>query len=79
MSLAEDRRGVIYLGSARGRPNTWIRESGAEAAIFQSANGGISWEAVTDNLRGGVMHMCTAPERDGIIAAGSGRHAPRRG
>ena len=71
MSVAEDRRGVIYLGSARGRPNTWIRESGAEAGIFRSSNGGVSWERVIDNLRGGVMHMCATPDREGVMAATS--------
>jgi hypothetical protein len=34
MSVAEDGKGVIYLGSARGRPNTWIREAGAEGRFF---------------------------------------------
>lgn len=71
MSVAEDGKGVIYLGSARGRPNTWIREAGAEAAIFRSTNGGSSWEPVIDNLRGGVMHMCAAPDQKSVIAATS--------
>jgi photosystem II stability/assembly factor-like uncharacterized protein len=71
MSVAEDGKGIIYLGSATGRPNTWIRETGAEAAIFRSANAGTDWEPVVEKLRGGVMHMCAAPDANGVIAATS--------
>jgi len=71
MSVAEDGAGVVYLGSARGRPNTWIREAGAEAAIFRSRDAGSHWEPVIDNLKGGVMHMCAAPNGDGIVAGTS--------
>jgi photosystem II stability/assembly factor-like uncharacterized protein len=71
MSVAEDRNGVIYLGSATNRPNTWIRESGAEAAIFRTTDAGTTWQPVVQNLRGGVMHMCAAPNTNGVIAATS--------
>ena len=71
MSVAEDGNGVIYLGSAKGRPNTWIREAGAEAAIFRSRDSGSHWETVTDNLKGGVMHMCASPEGNGVLAGTS--------
>lgn len=69
MSLGEDAEGAVYLGSAKGRPNTWLRESGADAAIFRSANGGGKWETVIEGLHGGVMSMCRAP--DGVIAGTS--------
>jgi photosystem II stability/assembly factor-like uncharacterized protein len=69
MSLAEDGDGAIYLGSAKGRPNTWLRESGADAAIFRSRDAGARWETVTQGLRGGVMSMCRAS--DGGIIAGT--------
>ena len=71
MSVAEDGNGVVYLGSAKGRPNTWIKESGAEAAIFRSRHAGSQWETVIDNLRGGVMHMCATPDGDSIVAGTS--------
>jgi hypothetical protein len=71
MSITEDTSGVVYLGSAKGRPNTWIRPEGANAAIFRSRNCGSNWETVIDNLNGGVMHMCAAPEGGGIIAGTS--------
>ncbi len=71
MSVAEDRSGVVYLGSAKGRPNTWIREAGAEAAIFRSSDAGSHWELVIDHLKGGVMHMCATLDGDGIVAGTS--------
>jgi photosystem II stability/assembly factor-like uncharacterized protein len=71
MSVAEDGNGVVYLGSAQGRPNTWIREEGAKAAVFRSRDAGSHWENVIDNLRGGVMHMCSAPDGNGVLAGTS--------
>jgi hypothetical protein len=71
MSVAEDGNGVVYLGSAKGRPNTWIREEGANAAIFRSRDSGSHWEIATDNLRGGVMHMCATPDGNGVLAGTS--------
>ena len=70
-AVAEDKDGTVYLGCARGRPNTWIREEGASAAIFRSGDKGVSWEKITDNLKGGVMHMCPAPDGNGMIAGTS--------
>jgi photosystem II stability/assembly factor-like uncharacterized protein len=71
MSLAEDGDGAIYLGSAKGRPNTWLRESGADAAIFRSRDAGTHWETVIQALRGGVMSMCPNPDGRGILAGTS--------
>ena len=70
-SVAEDKKGVVYVGCAKGRPNLWIREEGAASAIFRSADKGASWEKITDNLKGGVMHMCPAPDGNGMIAGTS--------
>jgi hypothetical protein len=70
-SVAEDSRGVVYVGCAKGRPNLWIREEGAAAAIFRSRDKGATWEKITDNLKGGVMHMCAAPDGNGMIAGTS--------
>jgi hypothetical protein len=71
MSVAEDGQGAVYLGSAKGRPNTWIRESGADAAIFRTRDLGSHWETVIDHLNGGVMHMCAASSGKGVIAGTS--------
>jgi hypothetical protein len=71
MSVAEDGNGVVYLGSAKGRPNTWIREEGAKAAIFRSRDSGSHWEIATDSLKGGVMHMCATPDGNGVLAGTS--------
>src|ERR1044072_6907243 len=71
MSVAEDSDGLIYLGSARGRPNTWLRESGADAAIYRSRSAGDGWEPAIVRLGGGVMSMCAAPDGRGVIAGTS--------
>jgi photosystem II stability/assembly factor-like uncharacterized protein len=70
-AVAEDKNGVVYLGCARGRPNMWIREEGADAAIFRSGDKGASWEKITDHLRGGIMHICPAPDGSRMIAGTS--------
>ncbi len=71
MCVAEDNNGTIYLGSANGRPNTWIREKGADAAVYRSRDLGGHWETVVEGLKGGIMHMCTAPDGHGVIAGTS--------
>jgi photosystem II stability/assembly factor-like uncharacterized protein len=70
-SVAEDKNGVVYVGAAKGRPNLWIREEGAKAAIFRSGDKGANWEKITDDLKGGVMHMCPAPDGNGMVAGTS--------
>lgn len=70
-SVAEDKNGVVYIGAAKGRPNLWIREQGAMAAIFRSRDRGTTWEMIIDNLNGGVMHMCLAPDGNGMVAGTS--------
>ena len=69
--VAEDSDGTVYLGSAKGRPNTWIRERGADAAVFCSRDFGAHWATVVDGLKGGVMDMCAAPDGRGVIAGTS--------
>jgi photosystem II stability/assembly factor-like uncharacterized protein len=68
MSVIEDTNGSVYLGSARGRPNTWIRKEGANAAIFRTSDAGSHWETVVEGLYGGVMSMCPCPDGNGILA-----------
>jgi photosystem II stability/assembly factor-like uncharacterized protein len=70
-SVAEDKHGVVYFGCAKGRPNHWIREEGAVAAIFRSNDKGTTWEKIADNLKGGVMHMCPTPDGNGMVAGTS--------
>jgi len=71
ISVAEDKNGVVYVGAAKGRPNLWIRDEGAMAAIFRSRDKGSNWEKVIDNLNGGVMHMCPTPDGNGMVAGTS--------
>ncbi len=70
-SLTEDQNGMIYLGVACGRPNTWLRPERADAAIFRSPNGGKNWEPVIEGLKGGVMDFCAFPDRSAILAGTS--------
>ena len=69
--VAEDKDGVVYVGAARGRPNVWIRPEGAMSAVLRSADRGSTWETVIDNLNGGVMHFCPAPDGNGLVAGTS--------
>ena len=71
ISVSEDKDGVIYVGAARGRPNLWIREAGAMSAILRSSDKGATWETVIDDLNGGVMHFCAAPDGNGMVAGTS--------
>jgi photosystem II stability/assembly factor-like uncharacterized protein len=41
------------------------------SAILRSADKGSTWETVIDNLKGGVMHFCPAPEGNGMVAGTS--------
>ena len=72
MSLAEDSNGVIYLGSARGRPNTWLREKRADAAVFRSRDLGAHWEPALESLRGGVMSMSRSPDSGILVGTSEG-------
>ena len=69
--VAEGKKGVVYLGAAKGRPNLWIREEGAMAAIFGSGDKGATWEKIADNFKGGIMHMCPTPDGNGMVAGTS--------
>jgi len=71
ISVAEDRDGVVYVGAARGRPNLWLRSEGARSAVLRSVDKGTTWQTVIDNLNGGVMHLCAAPDGHGMIAGTS--------
>jgi photosystem II stability/assembly factor-like uncharacterized protein len=70
-AVAEDKDGNLYFGVARGRPNLWVREGGALAAILRSSDKGANWETLIDGLNGGVMHFCPAPDGSGVIAGTS--------
>lgn len=70
-AVTEDRDGRVYAGLARGRPNTWIRSEGADAAIVRSEDGGQTWQPVVEELHGGVLDLCTAAEGDSVFAVTS--------
>ena len=71
LSVAEDADGVIYLGSARGRPNTWLKDKRADAAILRSRDLGAHWEPAVEGLQGGVLDMCANSNGRGILAGTS--------
>jgi photosystem II stability/assembly factor-like uncharacterized protein len=67
-ALAEDEDGNIYLGITQDRPRTWTRAGRAKTAIFKSRDGA-DWELLTENMSGGVMDMCAAPDGNSVIVA----------
>ena len=67
-ALAEDGVGNIFLGITQDRPRTWTRAGRAKTAIFKSSDGA-NWELLTENMSGGVMDVCAAPEGTGVFAA----------
>jgi photosystem II stability/assembly factor-like uncharacterized protein len=67
-ALAEDDDGNIYLGITQDRPRTWTRAGRAKTAIFKSRDGA-GWELLTEEMAGGVMDMCTAPNGKGVLVA----------
>jgi photosystem II stability/assembly factor-like uncharacterized protein len=71
MSVAEDVDGVIYVGSAHGRPNTWLKDKRADAAILRSRDLGAHWEPAVESLQGGVLDMCANSTGRGILAGTS--------
>ena len=69
--MAEDRNGAIYIAIALGRPNTWLRDERADAAVFVSSDGGLSWDVAVQGVRGGIMAMCPATGSDDVFASTS--------
>ena len=65
-ALAEDDQGNIYLGMTQDRPRTWLRGGRAKTAIFKSQDG-TNWQFLTDQMSGGVMAMCSAPDGGGVF------------
>jgi photosystem II stability/assembly factor-like uncharacterized protein len=70
-AVTEDGSGVIYLGMALGRPNTWLRKERADAALFVSNNGGAQWDIALEGVRGGIMAMCPGVGGQGVFASTS--------
>lgn len=67
-ALTEDGDGNIYMGITQDRPRTWTRAGRARTAIFKSRDGA-EWKLLTENLRGGVMDICPAPDGGGMLVA----------
>jgi hypothetical protein len=70
-SVMEDSSGILYLGIALGRPNTWLRKERANAALYASRDGGQRWDIAVEGLPGGVMAMCPNVDGDGVFASTS--------
>jgi len=70
-SVSEDASGTIYLGIALDRPNTWLRDERANAALFVSKDGGLRWDAVIEGVEGGIMAMCPGIGANAIFASTS--------
>jgi photosystem II stability/assembly factor-like uncharacterized protein len=72
-ALAEDASGTIYLGMTRDRPRTWTRAGRAQSAIFKSQDGA-HWELLellTEEMAGGIMDICTAPDGESVLVSTS--------
>lgn len=67
-ALAEDDEGNIYLGITQDRPRTWTRAGRANSAIFKSQDGA-NWQLLTEQMSGGVMDICAAPDGKGVLIA----------
>ncbi len=70
-SVCEDGNGTLYLGVALDRPNTWLRQEHANAALFVSHDGGVAWHAAMEGVDGGIMAMCNGIAGDGVFASTS--------
>ena len=70
-AVAESSDGTVYLGIARGRPNTWLRAERADAAILSSRDATDRWEPVVEGLKGCVMDICVGPEGQEVLAGTS--------
>jgi photosystem II stability/assembly factor-like uncharacterized protein len=70
-SVMEDESGTLYLGIALGRPNTWLRDERANAALYVSNDGGVNWYIAVEGVRGGIMAMCPNNGGDGVFASTS--------
>jgi photosystem II stability/assembly factor-like uncharacterized protein len=70
-AVAEDNGGTIYLGLARGRPNTWLGPKRADAAILWSNDGAAHWNLAVEGLAGAAMDFCPNPDGEGVFAATS--------
>ena len=70
-AVSEDGNGKLYLGVALDRPNTWLRQERANAALFVSADGGVEWHTAIEGVDGGIMALCPGLDRDGVFVSTS--------
>lgn len=70
-STAEDAAGAIYFAIALDRPNTWLRDGRADAALYVSADGGVEWRTALAGVDGGIMAMCPGLAGKGVFASTS--------
>jgi photosystem II stability/assembly factor-like uncharacterized protein len=70
-SVTEDGSGAIYFAIAQDRPNTWLRQERADAALFVSKDGGLDWHPAVEGVDGGVMAMCPGLSSENVFASTS--------
>ena len=70
-SVTEDGSGAIYFAVALDRPNTWLRDGRADAALYVSTDGGFEWRAALGGVDGGIMAMCAGLDGEGVFASTS--------
>lgn len=73
-------RSSLFLTTANGTPPAWARASRAEAAIFRSDDGGLTWGQLGGGLPGSMGRMAWAlvgdPAKDSLLYAGMGDYTP---
>lgn len=70
-SVCEDGAGNLYLGVAHDRPNTWLRDARAYAALYVSPDGGVTWRVALEGVDGGIMAICPGVGGDGVFVSTS--------
>jgi photosystem II stability/assembly factor-like uncharacterized protein len=70
-AVTEDAAGAIYFAIALDRPNTWLRDGRADAALYVSTDGGVAWRTALAGVDGGIMAMCPGFEGNGVFASTS--------
>jgi photosystem II stability/assembly factor-like uncharacterized protein len=78
--LHSGERSTLYMTTANGTPPAWMRPEKAEAAIFRSSDGGLSWMQLGGGLPSSLERMVWAvsgdPANHGVLYAGMGDYAP---
>ncbi|HZT07640.1 MAG TPA: hypothetical protein VFC51_11460 [Chloroflexota bacterium] len=78
--LRPGERSTLFMTTANGTPPAWLRPTKAEAALFRSADGGLSWRQLGGGLPSSMERMVWAvagdPTDDRALVIGLGDYTP---